>query len=96
MSLLQSLALTLKFMVLNMLKAGADLSDKTVAQLISLDAKEFQMGSYKAEIAQVNAVDVNDVLSQQAEIETALQAIIAEKNLDLFLFVVTDILTMIP
>lgn len=77
---------------LNMLKAGADLSDKTVAQLISLDAKEFQMGSYKAEIAQVNAVDVNDVLSQQAEIETALGAIIAEKNLDLFLFVVTDIL----
>ncbi|MDR6549826.1 manganese-dependent inorganic pyrophosphatase [Paenibacillus qinlingensis] len=77
---------------LNMLKAGADLSDKTVAQLISLDAKEFQMGSYKTEIAQVNAVDVNDVLSQQAEIETALGAIIAEKNLDLFLFVVTDIL----
>lgn len=77
---------------LNMLKAGADLSDKTVAQLISLDAKEFQMGSYKTEIAQVNAVDVNDVLSQQAEIETALEAIIAEKNLDLFLFVVTDIL----
>lgn len=77
---------------LEMLKAGADLSDKTVAQLISLDAKEFQMGSYKAEIAQVNAVDVNDVLSQQAEIESALNAIIAEKNLDLFLFVVTDIL----
>ncbi|KRE93299.1 inorganic pyrophosphatase [Paenibacillus sp. Soil766] len=77
---------------LNMLKAGADLSDKTVAQLISLDAKEFQLGGYKAEIAQVNAVDVNDVLSGQAEIEAALGAIIAEKNLDLFLFVVTDIL----
>ena len=46
---------------LDMLKAGADLSDKTIAQLISLDAKEFQMGSYKVEIAQVNAVDVNDV-----------------------------------
>ncbi len=91
-SLLQSLALTLRRYGLEMLKAGADLSDKTVAQLISLDAKEFQMGSYKAEIAQVNAVDVNDVLSQQAEIESALNAIIAEKNLDLFLFVVTDIL----
>ncbi|MBP1967808.1 manganese-dependent inorganic pyrophosphatase [Paenibacillus aceris] len=77
---------------LEMLKAGADLSDKTVAQLISLDAKEFQMGSYKAEIAQVNAVDVNDVLAKQAEIEAALNTIIAEKNLDLFLFVVTDIL----
>jgi len=77
---------------LNMLKAGADLSDKTIAQLISLDSKEFTMGGSKVEIAQVNAVDVNDVLSRQAELEAALSNIIAEKGLDLFLFVVTDIL----
>jgi len=77
---------------LDMLKAGADLSDKTIAQLISLDAKEFQMGGAKVEIAQVNAVDTNDVLSRQAELEDAIQAIIAEKNLDLFVLVVTDIL----
>ena len=77
---------------LNMLKAGADLSDKTISQLISLDAKEFSMGGSKVEIAQVNAVDVNDVLSRQAELEDALANIIAEKGLDLFLFVVTDIL----
>ncbi|MBN2984117.1 MULTISPECIES: manganese-dependent inorganic pyrophosphatase [Cohnella] len=77
---------------LDMLKAGADLSDKTIPQLISLDAKEFSMGSAKVEIAQVNAVDTNDVLSRQAELEDALNAIIAEKGLDLFLFVVTDIL----
>ncbi|TVY10931.1 manganese-dependent inorganic pyrophosphatase [Paenibacillus cremeus] len=77
---------------LAMLKAGADLSDKTIAQLISLDAKEFQMGSYKVEIAQVNAVDTNDVISRQAELEAALNTIINEKGLDLFVFVVTDIL----
>ncbi|WP_284644446.1 manganese-dependent inorganic pyrophosphatase [Paenibacillus silviterrae] len=77
---------------LSMLKAGADLSDKTIPQLISLDSKEFSMGSAKVEIAQVNAVDVNDVLSRQAELEDALNGIIADKNLDLFLFVVTDIL----
>ncbi|GAA4836444.1 manganese-dependent inorganic pyrophosphatase [Paenibacillus vulneris] len=77
---------------LAMLKAGADLSDKTIAQLISLDSKEFQMGGSKVEIAQVNAVDVNDVLSRQAELEAALAQIIANKGLDLFLFVVTDIL----
>lgn len=77
---------------LAMLKAGADLSDKTIAQLISLDSKEFQMGGSKVEIAQVNAVDVNDVLSRQAELEAALTTIIADKGLDLFLFVVTDIL----
>jgi manganese-dependent inorganic pyrophosphatase len=77
---------------LDMLKAGADLSDKTVEQLITLDAKEFQMGDAKVEIAQVNAVDVNDVLSQQAAIEAALTAVIEKKGLDLFLFVITDIL----
>lgn len=77
---------------LNMLKAGADLSDKSISQLISLDSKEFSMGSAKVEIAQVNAVDVNDVLSRQGELEDALMAIINEKGLDLLLFVVTDIL----
>jgi manganese-dependent inorganic pyrophosphatase len=50
------------------------------------------MGSYKVEIAQVNAVDTNDVLGRQAEVEAALNGIIAEKGLDLFLLVVTDIL----
>lgn len=77
---------------LEMLKAGADLSQKTVAQLISIDSKEFTMGGSKVEIAQVNAVDVNDVLSRQAEVEAALGQIIADKGLDLFVFVVTDIL----
>lgn len=77
---------------LEMLKAGADLSDKSIAQLITLDAKEFQMGGAKVEIAQVNAVDTNDVLSRQAELENAISGVIAEKNLDLFVFVVTDIL----
>lgn len=77
---------------LQMLKAGADLGEKTVAQLISLDAKEFPIGDYKVEIAQVNAIDVNDVLSRQGEIEAALKKIIDEKKLDLFVFVVTDII----
>jgi len=77
---------------LEMLKAGADLSDKTIQQLISIDSKEFSMGNYKVEIAQVNAVDTNDVLSRQAELEAALQEIIAAKGLDLFVLVTTDIL----
>jgi manganese-dependent inorganic pyrophosphatase len=78
---------------LNMLKAGADLSDKTIDQLTSLDAKEFEMGNYKVVVAQVNAVDTNDVLSRQKEIEESLLKQISDRQLDLFLFVVTDILT---
>lgn len=77
---------------LEMLKAGADLSDKTVDQLLNLDAKEFSMGQAKVVIAQVNAVDVDDVLARKSELEEAIGQIVAERNLDLFLFVVTDIL----
>ena len=78
---------------LEMLKAGADLSGKTIADLISLDAKEFTLeGGLKIEIAQVNAVDIEEVMQQQEELETAIDAVIAEKELGLFLFVVTDII----
>ena len=77
---------------LAMLKAGADLSDKTLEDLLSLDAKEFGMGEYKVEIAQVNAVDVNDVMDRQAELEELIHRQITDKGLDLFFFVVTDIL----
>ncbi|MBL3647392.1 MULTISPECIES: manganese-dependent inorganic pyrophosphatase [unclassified Bacillus (in: firmicutes)] len=77
---------------LNMLKAGADLSKKTVEELISLDAKEFTLGSKKVEIAQVNTVDIEDVKKRQAELEAAISKVVAEKKLDLFLLVITDIL----
>lgn len=76
----------------DMLRAGADLRAKTVAQLVALDSKEFSMSGTKVEVAQVNAVDVDDVLSRQDELEAAMHAVIAAKGLDLFLFVVTDIL----
>ncbi|MDF2065337.1 manganese-dependent inorganic pyrophosphatase [Bacillus sp. Cr_A10] len=77
---------------LAMLKAGADLSDKSLEDLLSLDAKEFVMGEYKVVIAQVNAVDVNDVMNRRVELEDLINLEIQEKELDLFFFVVTDIL----
>ncbi|QUW23776.1 manganese-dependent inorganic pyrophosphatase [Sporosarcina sp. Marseille-Q4063] len=78
---------------LEMLKAGADLSDKTIADLISLDAKEFTLDDgLKIEIAQVNAVDIEEVMEKQPELEAAIDAVIAAKDLGLFLFVVTDII----
>lgn len=77
---------------LAMLKAGADLSDKSLEELLSLDAKAFEFGEYKATVAQVNAVDIEDVLGRQEELENLLNKNIAENGLDLFFFVVTDIL----
>lgn len=77
---------------LQMLKAGADISDKTAEQLISLDAKEFSMGDKQVEIAQVNTVDTDDVLSRKSELEAAMEKNVSDKGLDLFVLVVTDIL----
>ena len=77
---------------MELLKAGANLRARSIAQLVSTDAKEFSMGEAKVEIAQVTAIDVDDVLSRQDELEAALRDIVAAKGLDLFLFVVTDIL----
>lgn len=75
-----------------MLQAGAELSDKSVLDLITMDAKEFSMGDAKVEIAQVNAVDTTKIYQFQTDLETEIAQIIKDKNLDLFLFVVTDIL----
>ncbi|BBP93552.1 hypothetical protein BsIDN1_71700 [Bacillus safensis] len=78
---------------LDMLKAGADLSQKTVQELITLDAKkEFALGKSKVEIAQVNTVDIAEVTARQADIEAKINEVIAAKGLDLFVLVITDIL----
>lgn len=77
---------------LELLQAGADLSDKSVLDLITMDAKEFSMGDAKVEIAQVNAVDTSKIYQFQADLETEIAQNIKDKDLKLFLFVVTDIL----
>jgi manganese-dependent inorganic pyrophosphatase len=77
---------------LDMLKKGADLSDRSVKELLTMDAKEFSMGDAKVEIAQVNTVDTSSVYELQEDIDAEMANIIEEKDLNLFLFVVTDIL----
>lgn len=77
---------------LEMLKAGTNLSDKTIIELLEMDAKEFTMGDSKVEIAQINAIDIDAIYAQQVEFETEINKIIEAKGLDLFLLVVTDIL----
>src|SRR5699024_11545341 len=75
-----------------MLEAEEEISDKTINELLTADAKEFTMGGSKVEIAQVNVVDTGKLYEQQAELESGIKQIIEKKNLELFMFVVTDIL----
>lgn len=77
---------------LQMLKAGADVSDKSLEELISLDAKEYTFGSVKSVVAQVNVVDVNDVLNRKEELVNVLNKKVEENGLNLFFFIITDIL----
>ncbi|QQK74378.1 manganese-dependent inorganic pyrophosphatase [Salicibibacter cibarius] len=77
---------------LEMLKAGADMSDKTPDDLLTIDAKTFDVGPNKLEIAQVNTVDVEDVLENKDLISDRMNEIIREKQLSVFMFVITDIL----
>lgn len=76
----------------DMLQAGADLSDKTTEELLSMDAKSFTMGGRQVEIAQVNAVDIKQVYESQEEFEKEIDHLIKTKDLSLFLLVVTDII----
>jgi len=77
---------------LEMLKAGTDLSDYNAGQLLGIDAKVFPMGTAKVEIAQINTVSIDDMMTRKEELEAQMETLIKEKDLNLFLAVITDIL----
>lgn len=77
---------------LEMLKAGASTKDKTAEELLNIDAKSFAMGEHEVRVAQVNTVDIDEVLARQDELEQAINAETAQEGYALFVLVVTDIL----
>ena len=77
---------------LEMLKAGTDLDDFSAEELINLDAKNLDKDGTKFVIAQVNTVSIEDVLKRQNELEEAMNNVISEKGLSLFVLAITDIL----
>ena len=77
---------------LDMLKAGTNLSDKSAETLLDLDAKSFPMGDKNVRVAQVNTVDLNEVLGRQAELEAAMTAENQRNGYDLFVLIITNIL----
>ncbi len=76
---------------LNMLKAGTDISTMSAKEVIDLDSKEFKEKDKKIVISQVNTADINDVFARKDELSFAIEKEISEKSLDLFVFVITDI-----
>lgn len=76
---------------LEMLKAGTNLSSKTAAELIDIDAKTFELNGEAVRVAQVNTVDINDILARQEEIEVAIQEAIITEGYSDFVLMITDI-----
>lgn len=77
---------------LDMLKAGTNLGDKSVEDLLTMDAKSFPMGTANVRIGQVNTVDVAEFLARQTELEAAMTVANTTEGYDLFVLVITDIL----
>lgn len=75
-----------------MLKAGTDISTYSALEVINLDAKEFDEKGKKIVVSQVNTADINDVFSRKDEISFAMEKEISDRKLDLFIFVITDII----
>ena len=77
---------------LAMLKAGTNLSSKSAEELIDIDAKTFELNGNQVRVAQVNTVDISDVLSRQEEIEEAINNSIKNNGYSDFVLMITDIL----
>lgn len=76
---------------LAMLKAGTNLSTKTAEELINIDAKTFELNGSNVRIAQVNTVDIPEVLERLSDIKAAINASMTANGYDDFVFMITDI-----
>lgn len=77
---------------LEMLKAGTDLSEFSIEEILKLDAKEIDLKAVKSVINQVNTASIPDVMTMKKELEAGMQKVIEEKGLDLFMLLITDII----
>lgn len=77
---------------INLLKAGTDTSSKSEKELIDLDAKTFEMNGKKVRVAQMNTVDIPEVLERKAGFIKEITAENAAEGYDLFVFLITNIL----
>ena len=76
---------------LDLLKAGTNLDKDTEKELVNLDAKIMENDGIRCMVAQVNTVSIPDVLARKEKLEEVINQEIEEKELDLLVFAITDI-----
>lgn len=76
---------------LDMLKAGTDLSSFSIDEILHLDAKKIDFKEVKSIVNQVNTASIPEVMKMKSDLETRMNEIINEEDLDLFMLLITDI-----
>lgn len=74
-----------------LLKAGTNLASKSEVELIGIDAKTFELNGNTVRVAQVNTVDIAEVLERQEAIEAAIKDAMAAEGYSDFVLMITDI-----
>ncbi|MGG6796890.1 UNVERIFIED_CONTAM: manganese-dependent inorganic pyrophosphatase [Streptococcus canis] len=82
---------TLEEYGMSLLKAGTNLASKSEAELIDIDAKTFELNGNAVRVAQVNTVDIAEVLERQEAIEAAIKEAMAAAGYSDFVLMITDI-----
>lgn len=77
---------------MEMLKAGADVSDFSNEELVRTDMKEFSAGDATISIGQISVMDTKDVLARKADIINALEELRASNGYTGSYLMITNIL----
>ena len=77
---------------LAMLRAGAGIGDKTPAEIIKTDLKEFKIGDYRIVVSQISVMDTTEVLNIEDKLIESMKENCDREGFDMHLLMVTDIL----
>ena len=77
---------------LAMLRAGAGIGDKTPAEIIKNDLKEFNIGDYRIIVSQISVMDPKEILDIEDKLIACMKENIERESFDMQMCMVTDIL----
>lgn len=77
---------------IKMLKAGTNLKGVSEEEILKMDAKEYDKDGIKCIIAQMNTADIDEALQREDALKKVMESEIKEKELDLYILTITDVL----
>ena len=77
---------------MEMLVAGTSMAKSSMKEIINQDKKVFPIGDMEIAVAQINTVQIGELVARKEEIAKEIEHEIGKYGYSLFLFVVTDII----